>query len=190
MWQTERLARAVVSPFGAACDGLSNLPLRGLRGTGQATEAESWGEGFKDAFQDFYDEQVEDIGEDVVSQGGSKIVYDVQVRMVERGAALPKYGVDGKWGAESQAAWDSVVGGPVTREAVSDLVGYEYTGPMSVFGVSGGGQPAPPPPQPDPEPEPKSTDWTTYALAGGAFLAAGAIVYAIAIAQKKKRRGR
>ncbi len=141
-------------------------------------KANTWGEDVGDAFQDEYDEQVDRLGKDAVAKGGTKVVYDVQVRLVERGGALTKYGVDGKWGAESQAAWNSVMGVPVTRAAVSGLVGYDYTGPMSVFGVSeGGGGGGVPETPPAPPPQEKETDWGTYALIGGAAIVVGGIAY-------------
>jgi hypothetical protein len=73
--------------------------------------------------------------------GGTPIVHEVQVRLIAAGGKLPKYGPDGKWGSESLAAWGAIVGGPVTRAAVENLVGHSYSGSMAVFGVSDSGAP-------------------------------------------------
>lgn len=203
IYQIENLGRVVrplcVGPVAAGV-AIEEMPLMGLSALGgklprrarpqlrgffddlfgddEPVKADTWGSDVKDAFQDEYDEQVDRLGDDAVKAGGARIVYDVQVRLVERGGKLTKYGVDGKWGAESQAAWDAVMGVPITRAAVSGLVGYDYTGSMSVFGVSegggGGGVPETPPEVPPAE---KETDWTTYLLIGGAALGVGAIAY-------------
>lgn len=118
-------------------------------------------------------------------EGGVQVVYDVQYALIAAGGRLPKYGVDGKWGAESAAAWAEVVGQPVTRDAVSELVGYDYQGPMSVFGVSdngggGGGGVQPVDPKRtngngNGEPPPKNNSTTYLAIGGAALLLLGGV---------------